>query len=135
MLVLFVSGSTGVAAVLGSVLGASVNHEGLSIGALCVGLIGVRAAVLLSKALRFIEANEIRPAMLGGCTGFLLAAPLAAADAHKPAVVRAALDAAWRNVVAKQDVPDELAGQKPVRPPTAATNRKSAAGPRSRPKH
>lgn len=53
----------------------------------------------------------------------------------KVAVVRAALDAAWRNVVEKQEELDELAGQKPVRPATTGTNRKSAAGPRSRHEH
>lgn len=86
MLVLFVSGSTGAAAVLGSVLGAAVNHAGLFIGALLGGLIGVWVAVRLSKSLRFIEANEIRPGILGGCIGFLLAAPLAAANAHTPVI-------------------------------------------------
>ena len=86
MLVLFVSGSTGAAAVLGSVLGASVNHTGLFIGALLGGLIGVWVAVRLSKTLRFIEANEIRPGVIGGCIGFLLAAPLAAANAHTPII-------------------------------------------------
>ena len=82
MLILLVSCSTGAAAVLGSVLGASVNHAGLFIGAVCGGLIGVWVAVRLSKSLRFIEADEIRPGILGGCIGFLLAAPLAAANAH-----------------------------------------------------
>src|SRR5579862_8281195 len=88
MLVLFVSGSTGAAAVLGSVLGAFVNHTGLFIGALLGGLIGVWVAVRLSKTLRFIGANEIRPGVIGGCVGFLLAAPLAAANAHTPIIPR-----------------------------------------------
>jgi hypothetical protein len=86
MLVLFVSGSTGAVAVLGSVLGASVNHTGLFVGALFGGLIGVWVAVRLSKTLRFIEANEVRAGILGGGIGFLLAAPVAAANAHTPVI-------------------------------------------------
>lgn len=86
MLVLFVSGSTGAAAVLGSVLGASMNHAGLFIGALFGGLIGVWVAVRLSKTLRLIEAKDNSPGILGGCIGFLAAAPLAAANAHTPVI-------------------------------------------------
>jgi len=86
MLFLFVSGSTGAAAVLGSVLGAAANHVGLFIGALFSGLIGVWVGVRLSKTLRFIEASDIRPGILGGGIGFLLMAPLAAANAHTPII-------------------------------------------------
>ncbi len=86
MLFFFVTGLTGIAAVLGSVLGAAVNQAGLFIGAVFGGLIGVWVAVRLSKTLRFIEPNEMRPGILGGCIGFLLAAPLAAATAHTPLI-------------------------------------------------
>ena len=86
ILVLFVSGSSGAVAVLGSVIGAAVNHAGLFIGALVGGLIGVWVSVRLSKAVRFIKADEVRPGILGGGIGFLLAAPLAAANAHTPVI-------------------------------------------------
>jgi len=84
MLALLLSGSTGAAAVLGSVLGAAVSHTELFY--LVGGLIGVWVAVRFSKMLRSIEANEIRLGILGGGIGFLLAAPLAAANAHTPVI-------------------------------------------------
>ncbi len=51
-------------------------------------------------------------------------------EVAKLAIVRAALDAARRNVVAKHEAVDESTGHKLVRPPAAATNRKSAAAGR-----
>ncbi len=81
-----VSSLTGFAAGLASVLGASVSHVGLFIGAVLGGFTGVAAAIRLSKALRLITAHDIWFGILGGCIGFLVAAPLAATNAHTPVI-------------------------------------------------
>ena len=86
ILFFFVTGLTGFSAVLASMLGRSVSHAGLFIGAVLGGLIGVCLAVRLSKTLGLINRPDVRPGILGGCIGFLLAAPLAAVGAHTPVV-------------------------------------------------
>lgn len=81
-----VSVFTGAAAVVASMVGASFGHHALFAGAILGGFAGVTAAIRLSATFRLIEPAAVWPGILGGWIGFLIAAPLAAANAHTPVI-------------------------------------------------
>src|SRR5262249_49842309 len=79
----FVSGFTGATAALTSMVAAALlSHSALFVGAILGGLAGVAAAVRLSAALQLLAAPAVWPGTFGGWIGFLIAAPLAVANAH-----------------------------------------------------
>lgn len=86
VLFILVSGVAGLAAVLGSALGAANSHAVLFVGALLGGLVGICIAALLATKLRLTTTAEIRACIFGGSVGFLIAAAIAVANAHTPMV-------------------------------------------------
>lgn len=74
-----VSFSAGVFAVFGSIVGGSLlGQTGLTIGAVLAGTIGVILAGLISHKAGWVQASELRPAIIGGAIGFWIASPVAA---------------------------------------------------------
>jgi hypothetical protein len=73
-----VSVSSGIFAVIGSILGGSLfGQMGLFIGALVLGILSVVVNTLILYRVRWIGLPELYRSMTGGVIGFLLAAVLA----------------------------------------------------------
>lgn len=68
--------ATGVAAVVGSILGNAAGPRGLMVGAVAGGILGVIAAVGAARRFAWIPREETRGASLGGLAGFALAIPI-----------------------------------------------------------
>ena len=68
--------ATGVAAVVGSILGNAAGSRGLIVGAVAGGILGLLAAVVGARRFAWIPREETRGAFLGGLAGFALAIPI-----------------------------------------------------------
>lgn len=75
---------TGMCAVGGSVLGAAVSQRGLFIGAMLGGPFGALLSVWICTRLHWLAPHQLRAATIGAILGFLIAAPIAAANLHGP---------------------------------------------------
>ncbi len=67
----------GLGAVVGSILGNAAGKAGLFGGAVIGGVIGVGAAVGIVIKLRWLSIEDRAGALLGGVSGFAVAAPIA----------------------------------------------------------
>ena len=84
LLVLVLSGLTGLGAVVGSMVGHGVGGRGLIVGALIGGLGALYGATALAQRLRLIAPRQRVATLLGGTIGFLLAALIAVRTASSP---------------------------------------------------
>ena len=74
----------GLGAVVGSILGNAAGKAGLFGGAVIGGVIGVGAAVGIVIKLRWLSIEDRAGALLGGVSGFAVAAPIAVTNLHTP---------------------------------------------------
>ena len=84
LLVLILSGLTGLGAVAGSMVGHGVGGRGLIVGALVGGLAALYGATALVQRLRLIAPRQRGATLLGATIGFLLAALVAVRTASSP---------------------------------------------------
>jgi hypothetical protein len=75
---------SGLGAVGGSILGGALGRRGLVSGAVLGGALGAVAAIWLCTRLHWLPSTQRRAATIGAVVGFLIAAPLAAANLHTP---------------------------------------------------
>src|SRR2546421_4085618 len=71
-------------ALIGSAIGAAIDHRGLFVGGFLGGLLGSCAAAWLGGRLRWIPAAAIKGTGLGTLLGFVLAATIALNTLHSP---------------------------------------------------
>ena len=80
------SGATGLAAVVGSILGHAAGQRWLFIGAALGGVVGSMSAVQLAQWWRWIAREQQVPTVIGGCAGFALAAFIAVNNLSTPVI-------------------------------------------------
>ena len=76
--------TTGLGAVVGSIVGGGAGRTGLFIGAGIGGMVGVVAATTVLKATGWLAAADRRGALIGGCAGFAIAVPFAVLNLDTP---------------------------------------------------
>jgi len=74
----------GLGAVIGSMLENAAGKSGLFVGATVGGILGVTAAVGLASKFQWLAPADRSSGLIGGIIGFVVAAPVAAANFHTP---------------------------------------------------
>lgn len=77
---------TGLAAVVGSILGNALGTRGLQVGAIVGGVLGVLGAVAAAGRLGWLPRGESGGAIVGALIGFAAAAAVTLTNLHTPII-------------------------------------------------
>ena len=78
--------ATGAGALGGSILGNAGGPDGLKVGAIVGGALGLLLAVLAGRRLGWLPKGESTGAFLGGLVGFAVAIPITLSNMHTPVI-------------------------------------------------